>query len=547
MTGAGKKLGKQVSTSSGPGASVLGHRDPKLAWMKYCGFLDLSMQDFLEIQEELLGEQIDLIRASPLGRRVLRGMAPKNAAEFRQEVPLTTYGDYVPFLSPGNDSVLSEKPVEWTHTTGAQADFKWIPYTRRGIERLLDNLMAAFILAAASSRGEVNVWPGDTVLYNAPERPYVSGLATFGMAERFGFRGVLDPETSERLDFKKRVREGFKEALGKRVDVIMAMASVLVKVGEDFAEESRKTQLDRSYLRPLAMMRLTKAMVKSKLLRRQILPKDLWPTKALLGWGVDSPFFKDRARYYWGRSPFEIYACTEGGIMGMQAWDRQGMVFNPYSDFMEFIPVEDSLKSREDTRFRPQTLLLNEVVPGRSYEVVITNFYGMACTRYRVGHFVQFIPGKMSPGGLPQFTFLGRADDRIDLAGFTRIDEKSVWEALNLAGLRYEEWTVRKEFDTNAPLLHMYIELKEGRTQEDVRGLLHEKLKQVDPFYSDLESILNIRPLRVTCLARGTFDRFYDERQKAGLELGRLRPPHMNACDDDIQDLIKLGAGPLEK
>lgn len=527
---------------SGPQTPIQHDLDARLLWSRYCSFVDLPLRDFLEIQEELLLEQLDLIYQSRLGRHLLRGARPRSVEEFRTNVPLTKYGDYLPFLEPGNEEVLAEPPAAWAHTTGAQAGFKWVPYTRRGLERLLDNMMSCFIMAAASNRGEVKVWPGDTVLYNSPERPYLSGLVTFGMRDRFGFTGVLDPETSEALEFKARVRRGFLEALNKRVDVIVSMTSVLLKVGEGFAEHARRAKPDRSFLRPRALVQYGKAYVKSKFMGRPILPRDLWPAKAIIGWGIDTPFFRDKVKHYWGKAPFELYACTEAGIMGMQTWAKDGLVFNPYSDFLEFIPMEESIRSRQDEHYKPNTVLLSQVKPGATYEVVITNFYGMAFVRYRVGHFVQFLPVlEATPGAqLGHFTFLGRADDRIDLAGFTRIDEKTMWDALGASDLKVEEWTVRKEFDTNVPLLHLYLELREQREPDEVQATLDQKLKEIDPFYDDLETMLNIYPLRVTLLTPGTFDRFYDKRQKEGNPIGRLRPPHMNATDEDIALLLQL-------
>ncbi|MCJ7654030.1 MAG: hypothetical protein MUO97_01810 [Dehalococcoidia bacterium] len=40
--------------------------DKERIWQKYCGFLDLSLTEFMEIQEQLLMEQIDLVYDSPL-------------------------------------------------------------------------------------------------------------------------------------------------------------------------------------------------------------------------------------------------------------------------------------------------------------------------------------------------------------------------------------------------------------------------------------------------------------------------------------------------
>jgi len=510
--------------------------DPRAAWRKYCGFLDLSPKDFSDVQEQLLMEQLSLVHGSPLGRHIMRGARPTSVAEFRERVPLTTYGDYAPYLIPGRDDALGAGALEWAHTAGIQGGFKWIPYTQRGLERFLDGIMAAFILAGASKRGDVKLRAGGTVLFNAPARPYVSGLASVGMVERFGLRGIPDPVETEHLDFGEKVRIGFKQALGEQVDVITSMTSVLVKVGAEMSEHASSTKLDRSMFRPRAFFRLAKALLKSKLLQRPILPKDLWPTKAILGWGADTPFFRDQVNYYWGKVPFSLYICTEGGIMGMETWERNGMVFNPYGDFYEFIPEEETRRSREDARYQPRTVLLDEVEPDKTYEVVITNFYGMAFLRYRVGHFVKFMPSRQA-GQFPRFDFVGRADESIDLAGFTRLDEKSVWDALARSGVFVNEWTIRKEYNSNVPELHLYLEVI-GTPPPDLAQLLHAKLKEVDHFYADLESVLGIRPMRVKLLPRGTFERFYQARREQGAELGRRRPPHMNPSDEDIRELV---------
>ena len=65
---------------------------------EYCGFLDLSMDQYMGIQNRLMLEQIDLWRKSPLGQHILNGKQPKTVDEFRQMVPLTTYDDYADVL-----------------------------------------------------------------------------------------------------------------------------------------------------------------------------------------------------------------------------------------------------------------------------------------------------------------------------------------------------------------------------------------------------------------------------------------------------------------
>ncbi len=75
-------------------------------WERCCGFYDLSLTDFMRLQEQILLEQIDLLPHSELGRKVLCGERPRTVSEFRQLIPLTTYRDYVPYLSEKIESAL---------------------------------------------------------------------------------------------------------------------------------------------------------------------------------------------------------------------------------------------------------------------------------------------------------------------------------------------------------------------------------------------------------------------------------------------------------
>jgi len=64
-------------------------------WEKYCGFLDLNLDQFMHIQKRLLREQIQLLSNSELGKHLLGEQTPTSIEEFRDRVPLTTYQDYL--------------------------------------------------------------------------------------------------------------------------------------------------------------------------------------------------------------------------------------------------------------------------------------------------------------------------------------------------------------------------------------------------------------------------------------------------------------------
>ena len=85
-----------------------GRRDE--VWKKYCGFLDLNLQEYMDIQERLLMEQIGLLSRCELGRKLLRNQVPTSVEEFRSQTPLTTYDDYLPFLLDRNPAPLPRPP-----------------------------------------------------------------------------------------------------------------------------------------------------------------------------------------------------------------------------------------------------------------------------------------------------------------------------------------------------------------------------------------------------------------------------------------------------
>ena len=78
---------------------------------------------------------------------------------------------------------------------------------------------------------------------------------------------------------------------------------------------------------------------------------------------------------------------------------------------------------------------------------------------------------------------------------------------------------------------------------EELERLIDEQLRIVDVDYRDLDSHLEIQPVRVTMLSRGTFERYYQEKVKEGADFAHLKPPHMNAPKAVIQRLLQLSGG----
>ena len=86
-------------------------------WKEYCGFLDLTMQDYMKIQNRLMEEQIQLWSDCELGKSILKGRRPSGIDEFRRLVPLTTYEDYADMLLQKRSETLPGNPIIWIQTT----------------------------------------------------------------------------------------------------------------------------------------------------------------------------------------------------------------------------------------------------------------------------------------------------------------------------------------------------------------------------------------------------------------------------------------------
>ena len=61
---------------------------PEKVWEDYCGFLELSVDEYMALQDRLLTEQLRLWSGCPLGQHFLRGKASADYEELRQTLPL---------------------------------------------------------------------------------------------------------------------------------------------------------------------------------------------------------------------------------------------------------------------------------------------------------------------------------------------------------------------------------------------------------------------------------------------------------------------------
>ncbi len=520
----------------------------KEIWQKYCGFIDFSVDEFVETQGHLLLEQLRLFHDCELGHKLLWGMKPSSVEEFRQKIPLTTYKDYLPYLLEKREDVLPEKPIFWQRTSGRSGEYpaKWVPMTERLYKEMGFYVVAMLAFSSAKKRGQFIVRDHDKCLYGMAPPPFVTGSMAHLLDEEFTFDLMPPMDEAEQMDFIERIREGYSMALINGLDMVFAISSVLVAIGEQFSQGAA-FRPSAMLSRPKAIPRLVKGLVKSKLAGRPPLPRDIWNLKLLLSAGMDTTVLREKLKYYWGRYPLEMYGSTEMLMPALQTWDYKGMIFVPTIGFYEFVPEEEHLKSRRDRSYRPRTVLLDEVEAGNIYEIVFTSLQGGPFVRYRIGDMLEVtaLRNEELNINLPQIAFYGRCDDTIDIGMFFRFTEKALWQAIENTGIAYNGWTARKEVQgSDPPFLHLYIELKrQDKTAEEVRIAVHQSLKESNKewaeHWTEVEETLSWELLRVTLLPEGAFTRYILEQQAAGAELAHLKPPQINARDETISKLLK--------
>src|SRR6266498_1427083 len=493
-----------------------GRRDE--LWMKHCGFFTLTPDEFMAVQKRLLLEQISLLGNSQIGQQLFGNRIPTTVEEFRRDVPLTTYSDYEEYFEKKNEDVLPVKPFVWARTSGRTSSKgpKWIPYTKTMYDRLGDLTVGAMLMASASYSGEVKLELNDKFLLATAPPPYVSAFVSRSAQEQLDVQFLPPLEQGENMEYAKRVALGFRLAMREGMDYFMGLASVLARMGEQFEQQSGSTKFSKELLDPTTLWRLLKAVIIAKLNKRNILPKDIWKLKGIMTGGADTVVYGNKIEHYWGKKPLQGFGCTEGGNIAMQGWNGKGMEFSPDIVFLEFIPLDEHLKNKADASYKPRMVLYNELDLG-IYEFVLTNFHGGALTRYRIGDLFEVISlGDAELGSsLPQMRFYSCADDVIDLGNLVRLTEKDVWNAIEATGVKYQDWTARKEFNNGNVILHLYLEPKpsESIAVGDFQQKLALELSELSSDFSSLDEILGCKPIQISLLKSGLFDGYMKQRQ----------------------------------
>lgn len=516
-------------------------------WQKYCGFLDISLEQYMQIQFRLLQEQLEVYAGCELGSRIMGKVPPSTVTEFRKTVPLTTYDDYADILLLKQEELLPAPPVVWLETTweSGSRPAKVAPYTEQMLSVYKNNLLASLILASAKERGVFNVNSKQRVLYGLAPLPYATGLLPLTMSTEMDLQFFPPIKDALKMSFTEQNRVGFRQSMQKGVDLFFGMSSIIYAITKNFniktaGGEKRKPMI----MHPLMLYRVLLAKYRSYRDGTPIYPKDIFRLNGLICVGNDSALFKDELERAWGCRPLEIAGGTEPTCLATETWKKDGLVFFPDACFYEFIPEGEMLRSLNDPGYTPRTFLMDELVANENYELVITVLKGGAFMRYRVGDVYRCLrlKNEQDAMALPQFEFVDRIPTVIDIAGFTRITQRAIEKVIRISRLPIADWCARKQYDDEKrSFMHMYVEIEE---EDESRSAINQQLirehmgiyfKHYDHDYNDLKRFLGVEPLQITLLKRGTLNEF---SHRFGRRLSKINPPQ-----EDIINLLYIQNG----
>ena len=509
-------------------------------WNEYCGFLDLSMEEYMKIQFRLLREQIQTFGSSELGKSIMNGADPKTVDEFQSMIPLTTYEDYQNVLLQKREDQLSSKPVAWLETTweSGSKPKKLAPYTREMLDVYTRNILAAMILSTSNEKGSFKVKSGAKVLYGLAPMPYATGLFPLLIAPEIDLKFMPNLNDAKGMSFSEQQKDGFKQAATHGIDQFFGMTSVVYTITKNFEKmfaggdvAGAKKALGIS---PAMAYKYMKAKYISERDNRPIRPADLFDLDGFVCVGTDTALYKDELEKAWGRRPLEIHGGTETSCLATETWSRDGLVFFPDNAFYEFIPKDEMLRNEKDPSYVPHTYLMDEVVANEEYEIVVTIFKGGAFMRYRPGDMYRCLRTSNDKDGLalPQFEYIDRVPSVIDIAGFTRFTENSISKVLELSGLPIGDWFALKEYDSEKrSFMHLYVEVNNSAPGA---SFLNEQLicehmgayyRKYDHDYADISKLLGTEPAQVTVLPEGSIARY---KEQSGEEIRKINPtPNM--------------------
>jgi len=234
-----------------------------------------------------------------------------------------------------------------------------------------------------------------------------------------------------------------------------------------------------------------------------------------------------------------LYAATEGLLGVNPNIEGKTYILHPCSMFYEFYPIEkDPGESSHDNSIDSEkTLFIEQLQPGKEYEVIITNLTGLY--RYRFGDVIRCVGYE---GEAPIVEIAYRIGQFLN-AGGERTSEETFYKALSNTvakdwGLSLKEYTTVEYFlkGNRKPRYIVFVELADKETgsisversltrREKIK--LDERLGEENKSYKSLRSRGRLEEIEVVTVRKGTFERLRKQMVSCGVGTTQIKQPRV--------------------
>lgn len=258
---------------------------------------------------------------------------------------------------------------------------------------------------------------------------------------------------------------------------------------------------------------------------RRLTPQSVWTNLSFMvsARGGTSNFYFERFPEYFGDLPIfgGTYSCAEGVIGIHRAFNTDSVIPAIESSFLEFIPED------QWNQTYPQTLLPQQVQPGKFYRIVLTNYSGFY--RYDLGDVVEVV-GFFEQ--TPLMIFRHRQGGVIS-SSTEKTTEAHAIEVMtrlqSIFGVTLENFCITLSSDVIPAHYLVNIELAAGSSLANPKQFLQafdDVMQEVQKFYA-IKRRDQIPSPRLRLLASGSFESLRQRMIGRGVAEAQLKFPHV--------------------
>ncbi|QAA34004.1 GH3 auxin-responsive promoter family protein [Clostridium manihotivorum] len=490
--------------------------------------------------------------------------------DFKKKVPLTEYSyyeSYIDRMSKGESNILTREKVQYFgHTSGTTGKQKLIPSTKAS-KKYASKYMA-FLTNKFCYDNFKDTWSygkglmiADMVMttYTSAGIPICSATSG-GMNSIKHILPYLYTSPIEVMKIKDKKISSYLHLLfalkevtlsyisGVFISNVLDLLRVLESSWQDLVRDIRKGRVNNSLdIDDITRQRLNKLLspnaTRADYLEQEFkkgfkgIVRRVWPSLSYIVTvtGANFSIYDDKVNYYTDWLPIysPVYASTEA-MIGINPYaNKIRYVVIPNTVFYEFLPISEDNKTSQDT------LCIDEILLGKKYEVVITNYAGLY--RYKLGDVVKVVGFY---NNCPEIEFLYRKNQVLNMVAEKTNEEhltSAISSTLKISNLSLIDYTTLPDNSVTPGKYVFYFELKNIISKSKLKELestLDTELRISNPAYDRARASNKLAQIKIVLLAPNTFNSVKEALFKKGISKNQIKIPRVLINNKNVFDII---------